>query len=217
MLYFVPMQLVVLANAFQKKELLPNISGHSVVIWINHVSEFLNHAHADAFIDLQFINEANRKNLLKQLLPRPVVVESVVNILAEINPAFTRFNGWNTFLSGSMIEAACASEETRLVVSEVFSIFNKKMEWLPDEPGFITPRVISMIVNEAYLSLQEGVSTKQDIDTAMKLGTNYPYGPFEWAQEIGLSNIVTLLKKLSEKESRYKPAEMLVQELNNHI
>ena len=42
-----------------------------------------------------------------------------------------------------------------------------------------------MIINEAFLALQEGVSTKEEINTAMKLGTNYPLGPFEWVEKIG--------------------------------
>ena len=73
----------------------------------------------------------------------------------------------------------------------------------------ITPRVIAMIINEAYFTLQAGVSTKEEIDTAMKLGTNYPYGPFEWADKIGLNRIKTLLQTLSKTDTRYLPAENL--------
>ncbi|MEO5650820.1 MAG: 3-hydroxyacyl-CoA dehydrogenase family protein, partial [Ginsengibacter sp.] len=67
-------------------------------------------------------------------------------------------------------------------------------------------RVISMIINEAFYTLKENVSTKKEIDLAMKLGTNYPFGPFEWAEKIGLENVFNLLKKLSEKEERYIPS-----------
>jgi 3-hydroxybutyryl-CoA dehydrogenase len=74
---------------------------------------------------------------------------------------------------------------------------------VPDEIGFITPRVVSMIINEAFIALKEGVSTKGEIDTAMKLGTNYPYGPFEWAEKIGVEKIKSLLDKLSMQEKRY--------------
>jgi 3-hydroxybutyryl-CoA dehydrogenase len=76
-------------------------------------------------------------------------------------------------------------------------------------PGFITARVIAMIINEAWFALEEGVSTKEEIDTAMKLGTNYPYGPFEWGKEIGLKNIHALLDKLSKLNPRYSPAELM--------
>jgi 3-hydroxybutyryl-CoA dehydrogenase len=57
-------------------------------------------------------------------------------------------------------------------------------------------RVISCIVNEAFLSLSEGVATAEDIDRAMKLGANYPKGPFEWADEIGTGRILHTLDSL---------------------
>ncbi len=57
-------------------------------------------------------------------------------------------------------------------------------------------RVISCIVNEAFLALSEGVATAEDIDRAMKLGANYPKGPFEWEKEIGTRSIVEVLDSL---------------------
>lgn len=57
-------------------------------------------------------------------------------------------------------------------------------------------RVISCIVNEAFLTLSEGVATAEDIDRAMKLGANYPKGPFEWADEIGVERILDTLDSL---------------------
>ena len=57
-------------------------------------------------------------------------------------------------------------------------------------------RVISCIVNEAFLALSEGVATAEDIDRAMKLGANYPKGPFEWVEEIGARTIFETLDSL---------------------
>jgi 3-hydroxybutyryl-CoA dehydrogenase len=57
-------------------------------------------------------------------------------------------------------------------------------------------RVISCIVNEAFLALSEGVASAEDIDRAMKLGANYPRGPFEWVEEIGAHSIVETLDSL---------------------
>ena len=68
-----------------------------------------------------------------------------------------------------------------------------------------------MIVNEAYYTLQEEVSTKEEIDTAMKLGTNYPYGPFEWSELIGLDKIHLLLTRLGNTDDRYRPARLLTE------
>src|SRR5919106_581065 len=60
----------------------------------------------------------------------------------------------------------------------------------------VSLRVISCIVNEAFLALSEGVATAEDIDLAMKLGANYPKGPFEWVEEIGARSIVETLDSL---------------------
>jgi 3-hydroxybutyryl-CoA dehydrogenase len=57
-------------------------------------------------------------------------------------------------------------------------------------------RVISCIVNEAFLAVSESVATAGDIDLAMKLGANYPKGPFEWADEIGPDRILNTLDSL---------------------
>lgn len=77
--------------------------------------------------------------------------------------------------------------------------------------GFYYPRVISMIINEAYLSLEDNLATESDIDVAMKYGVNYPLGPFEWANEIGLSKIVLMLNLLNEisQNQRYQISSLL--------
>jgi 3-hydroxyacyl-CoA dehydrogenase len=70
-----------------------------------------------------------------------------------------------------------------------------------------------MIINEAYFALGEDVSSKDEIDLAMKLGTNYPYGPFEWCKKIGLKKVYSLLEKLSDTDSRYSIAPAMKNEL----
>jgi len=204
------MQIVVLANKDLREELISNgISPGADVLWIDDVSGFQNHFKADAFIDLLFKKENRRINMLQQFVPKPVIINSVEHVLDDIYPSFVRINAWNGFLHSSLIEAS-GSEESKEKVEQVFALFNKKIEWLPDEPGFVTARIVSMIINEAFISLDEGVSTKKEIDTAMKLGTNYPYGPFEWAEKIGLHNIASLLNTLSISQPRYKPAPAML-------
>ncbi len=65
-----------------------------------------------------------------------------------------------------------------------------------DSSEDIALRVISCIVNEAFLTNSEGVATAEDIDEAMKLGANYPKGPFEWVEEIGADTILEMLDSL---------------------
>ena len=75
----------------------------------------------------------------------------------------------------------------------------------------VSPRVICMIINEAYFTFEEGTASREDIDLAMKLGTNYPFGPFEWADKIGLANVCKLLKAVYEDtgDARYKLCPLL--------
>ena len=196
------MQVVILTDAGLKDELLENsnnVAGN--IIWIDTVLQFQDHLDADAWIDLLF--QKDHISVLKKFLPKTIIINSVVDTLGETDPSFIRINAWPTFLRSGIIEAAALHPEKKQPSETIFSLFNKKIQWLPDEAGFVTPRVVSMIINEAFISLKEGVSTGNEIDIAMKLGTNYPYGPFEWAHKIGVDKIKSLLKKLSVHHERY--------------
>jgi 3-hydroxybutyryl-CoA dehydrogenase len=198
------MQLVVLTNKSLKEELLANVDlTIQDITWLEDISQLREHKGADAFIDLLFVKD--HISILESLLPKTIIINSVIDTVAETNESFVRINAWPGFLQSATIEASALQQEQKREAENIFSLFNRKIEWLPDQPGFVTPRVISMIINEAFISLREGVSTKEDIDTAMKLGTNYPYGPFEWADKIGIQNIVSLLQKLSKHHARYTP------------
>ena len=208
------MKLVIVADDELKEEFLSKGKQEDVHIsWLTAISELKDHADADAIIDLLFINDSSRLVLLNGFLPKPVIINSVLNQLIEINPDFISINGWPGFLKREIVECCSTTDENKNVGEKIFSLFGKKTTWVPDITGFITPRIIALIINEAYLALEEKVSTKEEIDTAMKLGTNYPFGPFEWAEKIGLKNIFNLLNSLSEKENRYKPAPLLIKEV----
>jgi 3-hydroxybutyryl-CoA dehydrogenase len=85
---------------------------------------------------------------------------------------------------------------------------------IDDRVGLVTPRVICMIINEAYYTFQEGTATKEDIDLGMKLGTNYPFGPFEWCNRIGIRHVYELLEAVYEdtNDERYKICPLLKKE-----
>jgi 3-hydroxybutyryl-CoA dehydrogenase len=74
----------------------------------------------------------------------------------------------------------------------------EKQEEVGEVAEHVALRVICCVVNEAYLALSEGVATAEDIDKAMKLGANYPRGPFEWAEEIGVQSILRMLDSLRD-------------------
>ncbi len=78
-------------------------------------------------------------------------------------------------------------------------------------PGLVLGRIVAQLVNEAHFALGEGVASAEDIDTAMRLGFNWPRGPIGWAEEIGRAEIVTLLDALHTElgEERYRVAPAL--------
>jgi len=167
---------------------------------------------AAAYIDLLFTYSAERISRLQALQPAIVIVNAVCITSSALPDGFIRINGWKSFLKRPITEAACNDEKIKLQAEKILSCFGKKTEWAPDVPGFITARVVSMIINEAYFALEEAVSSRDEIDTAMKLGTNYPYGPFEWSELIGPANVHQLLLKMAEPNPRYTPAALLQQE-----
>jgi hypothetical protein len=82
---------------------------------------------------------------------------------------------------------------------------------VPDGPGLVQARIVACLANEAFSALAEGVADASTIDTAMKLGLNYPRGPLEWAELIGLKSILGILQGLQSEygEDRYRPNPLL--------
>lgn len=90
---------------------------------------------------------------------------------------------------------------------------------VPDRVGMIFPRIVSMIINEAAQVYSEKVASKEDIDTAMKLGTNYPFGPLEWADRLGVDLVYNILAALQRDfgEDRYRPHPLLKEMTNLNL
>jgi 3-hydroxybutyryl-CoA dehydrogenase len=194
----------------QKQELMQKGFGKKNVTiqWIEPGKNFTG-INADVFFDLIFddINFSNNEFIND----KPVFIHAVNCVCKEINkPNHIRLNAWNGFLNRPVTELTCCNDEWRKEAEDVFSKLEWRFVWVKDDYGFIAARIIAMIINEAYYALEENVSTKQQIDIAMKLGTNYPYGPFEWSEKIGLSNIFSLLQKLSKQDKRYTISSLLV-------
>jgi 3-hydroxybutyryl-CoA dehydrogenase len=207
------MQIVVKANAEQKATLESmNWAENLQIHWVVGNQYSID---ADAYFDLCYEDEGWTFHEIKD---RQVFVNAVIQISQELPANAIRINGWNSFLNRSIWEIA--SNDTSLTQNalQILESIGRKGIIVPDEPGFIAVRIIAMIINEAYFALDEGISTKKEIDIAMKLGTNYPYGPFEWAGIIGLHKIAKLLEILYLKDERYQTAPALLQELvtQNH-
>ena len=78
-------------------------------------------------------------------------------------------------------------------------------------PAWSSAGSSGQIVNEAHFAVGEGVATPEDVDIAMRLGFNYPRGPFEWAEAIGPARVVSVLDALRSElgEERYRAAPSL--------
>lgn len=102
------------------------------------------------------------------------------------------------------------ADETVEVVKEVSEKMGKETVVVNEFPGFVTSRISAMVGNEAFYMLQEGVGTPEEIDKAIKLGLNYPMGPFELGDLVGLdarlNNLKYLHKTLGEK---FRPCPLL--------
>jgi 3-hydroxybutyryl-CoA dehydrogenase len=181
---------------------------------------------ADAYFDLDFVNEKSRCEALNRLQPALIIVNAVTPTIKEIGFPFIRINGWPGFLERNIHELAMPEEEaheaeagkgnataeaTRERLAALYQQLGREYRLVPDEPGMISARILSTIINEAFFTWEAEVSTKEEIDTAMRLGTNYPLGPFEWSERIGLGPIAGLLGVLSRTNSAYVPSAALLQ------
>lgn len=104
------------------------------------------------------------------------------------------------------------SDETADVIQKVAQQMGKETVVVNEFPGFVTSRISALVGNEAFYMLQEGVGTPEEIDKAIKLGLNYPMGPFELADLVGLDTRLNNLKYLYEKlGEKYRPAPLFEQ------
>lgn len=103
------------------------------------------------------------------------------------------------------------SEASLKQAEELVQSLGKTSARVKDTPGLTFPRILSLIINEAARSLEEGVASAEEIDVAMRLGVNYPQGPLRWADQIGLDDVLAVLEGLEAEtgDDRYRPAPLL--------
>lgn len=118
-----------------------------------------------------------------------------------------------TLLQGSVMEfvAGNFTDSSTRSSAKFFAIaLGKEAIFVRDSVGLVMPRILSMLVNEACFAMAEGVAAGTDIDTAMKLGTNYPHGPVEWGERTGAKHILAVMESLHKQDGeRYRPAPLL--------
>ena len=124
------------------------------------------------------------------------------------------FNGFPTLFNREFLEVSLLNSDDAPALADACAKLKTKYLRVDDRVGLVTPRVICMIINEAYYAVEETTATADAIDLAMKLGTNYPYGPFEWCERIGLTSVYELLEVVYNEtgDERYKISELMRRE-----
>jgi 3-hydroxybutyryl-CoA dehydrogenase len=102
--------------------------------------------------------------------------------------------------------AAAVDEATGLLQAAGLTVYV-----IDDAPGLVVTRTVAMLVNGAVDALHKGVASAADIDTAMRLGTNYPLGPLAWGQRWGPATVLAVLDAMHAwyGEDRYRPSALL--------
>jgi 3-hydroxybutyryl-CoA dehydrogenase len=110
-----------------------------------------------------------------------------------------------------IIRGYSTSDETFHLIKDLTSNLDKVPVEVHDYPGFISNRILMPMINEAVFALMEGVASKEDIDTVMKLGMNHPMGPLTLADFIGLDVCLAIMEVLYNgfNDPKYRPSPLL--------
>ncbi len=180
---------------------------------------------ADVVIDFHDCSKPSATLGIYNRSDAPVFLNSVFGTLTEIREAgqiarhaVYGFNGLPGFFNGC-VEAVANDDNDVGALRDLCKSLGIEAVTVKDQVGLVTPRVVCMIINEAYYTVEEGTASRQDIDLAMKLGTNYPFGPFEWCEKIGLANVYRLIVAVSRctGDDRYKICPLLEKEARDRI
>ncbi len=184
---------------------------------------------ADTAVGIELTNtdlslkRRNLERLDKALPPTAPILTSSVTVSATEQSSWVvqkhRLVGiaaLPTFIEKPLVEVAptvFSPTETLEVVTRFFTSVGKEVEIVQDRVGMVLPRIICQIINESIFAITDDVAKPLDIDTAMKLGANYPAGPIEWAEKIGIRQVCSVLMAIQNdlREDRYRVSPLLRQ------
>ena len=214
------MNILVIADAQRYEELQQKgMAGHHEVHWKTSLEEVLSLKVFDLVMDMLFDDRPEHALVYAKNPGIPVLAGTVKTSLSEIMTQYAFEQGFNimgcNFLPGlvnmPVTEVTVMDEGQKETLDGIMYKLGWEYALVEDITGMVTPRVICMIINEAYFAAGEGTASREDIDISMRLGTNYPYGPFEWSERIGVRHVYEVLKALQDVtgDDRYEAAPLL--------
>lgn len=179
---------------------------------------------ADLIIEAAAEKEEIKKQIFKEL-DKICATETIfatntssisITRLAQVTKRQEKFAGMH-FMNPAyimklveVVKGLRTSEETINMIKEVAQKMGKIAIVVSDSPGFVSNRVLMPMINDAIFCLQEGIASKESIDSIMKLGANHPMGPLELADFIGLDICLAVLEVLhAELGEKYRPCPLL--------
>jgi 3-hydroxybutyryl-CoA dehydrogenase len=225
------MRLVIAGELPLAEELLglASAAGHETTLYVvetladAQVAGRLAHDAAEAEVVVECCNEsrAAKRRVVALLAEAPAVYVSALACSTTEAASWARCPervvGWGALpplAAGGTIEVAAALQSAPEAVTAAEAFWRElgfEAARVADGAGLVRARLVCALVNEAATALAEGVASAADIDTAMRLGTNYPRGPLAWGDLIGLDVVLGVMRGLQDEfgEDRYRPAPLL--------
>jgi 3-hydroxybutyryl-CoA dehydrogenase len=179
---------------------------------------------ADLIIEAVIEKEETKKQIFKELdtiCPGDTIFStntSSISItrLAQVTERPERFAGMH-FMNPAyimklveVVRGLRTSQETIDIIADVAEKMGKTPVVVSDFPGFVSNRVLIPMINDAIFCLQEGVASRESIDSIMKLGADHPMGPLELADFVGLDICLSILEVLhADLGEKYRPCTLL--------
>ena len=170
---------------------------------------------SDVIVNFNF--DLNKESIeIYEKLECPLILLSAVFVeLPSNNKLLHRgnifgFNGMDGFAQLKSWEISNPYENDYTMLRNFFEKIGKEVIWVKNKVGMVRPRILFQILKEADQTFINQIASKEDIDLAMQLGTNYPKGPFQWIAELSPDRISTFLQTMSRisNDSRYEPSEL---------
>lgn len=210
-----------------KKETITEDDAKSFLSRIESTTKFEDLKDVDLVIEAVFEDMKVKKDIYKKLdeatspdvilatntSSLPIVEIAVSTGRADKIVGMHFFNPAPVMKLVEIIKALTTSEETVQFAYDFATALGKEPVKTKDVPGFIVNRILIPMLNEAVFAYQDGVGTPEDIDKAMKLGTNQPIGPLALIDLIGLDVTIDVMDVFYEEfqDSKYRAAPLLRQ------